>query len=402
MNKKVSLGVCISLVVIAVTATFAITMVYSKQIYNRIISNISQRAESYEAADEIYRIISENYYGDLDNYNSNLDAYVAEGYVEGLGDSGCYYMTSAEYADYIDRLENGVTGIGIETCFNNNENKLIISYVYPDSPASGQGLQAGDVITAVNDETVTRKNYSKLTQCLTGSKLSMATIEYERDEVTATVDVMLGFSIPSIISRDAGGVGYIRISTFNKNTADELNSAVAAFKESGIDSIVFDVRNTSGGTVAYAAKAIDILVPNVNNIAVAKTKNGDSKSFTSSGTEYGNMNFAVLINSTTSGPAELFACDLRDISYALLVGQTTAGNGTMQEIFTLDDGSAISLTTALIIPYGGETTVYNSVGVSPAEGGNVTLINDTDDILLLTDETDNQLSTAISLLQENS
>ena len=402
MNKKVSLGVCISLVIISITATFAVTMVFSKQIYNRIISNISQRSESYDAADEIYRIISENYYGSLDDYNNNLDAYVAEGYVEGLEDSGCFYMTSSEYADYNDRLENGITGTGIETYFNTGENKLYISYVYPDSPAAGQGLEAGDVITAINDETVTRKNYTELTSYLTGSKLSMVTVEYERDEVTKTADVMLGFSIPSIITKETDGVGYIRITTFGKSTADEIDVAMAAFKDSGIDNVVFDVRNTSDGTVAYAAKAIDVLVPNVSNIAVAKSKDGDSKSFTSSGTDYGTMNFAVLINSGTSGPAELFAADLRDISYAVLVGQTTAGVGTMQEIFTLDDGSAISLTTALIVPYGGESTVYNSVGISPADGGNVTLGSDAGDILMLTSEQDNQLRTAITLLTENS
>ena len=57
MNKKVSIGVCISLVIIAVSATFAITMVFSKQIYNGIISNISQRSQSFDSADEIISLI---------------------------------------------------------------------------------------------------------------------------------------------------------------------------------------------------------------------------------------------------------------------------------------------------------------------------------------------------------
>ena len=58
MNKKISLGLCLSMVIIAIAATFAITMVFSKQIYNGIISNISQRSQTYDSAEEINRLIS--------------------------------------------------------------------------------------------------------------------------------------------------------------------------------------------------------------------------------------------------------------------------------------------------------------------------------------------------------
>ena len=75
------------------------------------------------------------------------------------------------------------------------------------------------------------------------------------------------------------------------------------------------------------------------------------------------MPMAVLVNAETAGAAELFACDLRDYGKAQLIGEKTAGNGTMQEAFSLQDGGAILLTTAVIQPY--VSDVYNTVGLTP-------------------------------------
>ena len=75
------------------------------------------------------------------------------------------------------------------------------------------------------------------------------------------------------------------------------------------------------------------------------------------------MQMMVLVNNQTSGPAELFACDLRDFGKAQLVGTTTNGNGTMQKAYQLSDGGAIILTVAEIKPY--VSASYNSVGVVP-------------------------------------
>lgn len=397
MNKKVSLGVCLSLIIIAVAATFAITMVFSKQIYNGIISNISQRAQTYEGAEEINKLISNYYYGKLDEYNNNLGASLAEGYVNGLNDANSYYLTASEYTEYVDRLENGLSGIGVESSFSYNTNQLIISYVYDGSPAANAELKSGDIITAINNETVTRSNYSSLRNNLYGSKLQTVTLEYMRDDVTKTAQVMTGFSIPSIISKTGGTNGYIRINRFYKNTPDELQAALEDMKNNGIECVVFDVRDVSEGTIAYAAQAIDVIVPNISgSIAVARDKNGkDKQTFPAQESSF-SMNFAVLINSGTSGPAELFACDLRDISLAQLVGTATAGIGTMQELFSLEDGSAILLSTALVIPKNGEDAVYNEVGVSPTI--EVTPMFNESDVLLLSETQDNQLQIAINYI----
>lgn len=399
MNKKVSLGVCISLIIVAVTATFSITMVASQQIYNRIISNISQRSQIYSSVDEINQIISNYYYGTVDDVNV-LNAALSEGYINGLGDSGSRYLTASEYAAYTSKLEGGVKGIGVETAYNYGTGEFLITHVYAGSPAETVGLKALDVITAIQNKTVTRGNYAVLSESLYGDILSSVQIEYERDGETKVVEPMLGFAIPGVIGELRGDVGYIRISGFYKNTADEFKKMIASLEEQGAESFVFDVRNTSEGTIEYAAQVIDVIVPTVSgNLAVAKDKSGEiynNKVFTSESSSI-NKPIAVLINSYTSGPAELFACDLRDISQAHVIGTKSAGIGTMQEIFTLEDGGAVLLTVAVIEPKNGAEAVYNEKGIEPTV--EVTLLTgDEANIALLTPEQDNQLATAINML----
>lgn len=399
MNKKISLGLCISLIIISVAATFAVTMVVSKQIFSNIISNISQRSQTYESVDEISKIISNYYYGSVDD-QSRLNASLAEGYVNGLSEGSNIYLSSAEYSAYTAKLEGGVSGIGVETAYNYQTGQFVITYVYEGSPAEKAGLKAMDAITAIDNTAVTMSNYTSMRDLLYGSRLSTVTVEYERDGETKVVEPMLGFSIPSVSSRLIGNVGYIKISGFYKNTAAEFKAAAEKLIEQGAESMIFDVRNTSDGSIDYAAQTIDVIVPAISdNIAVAKDKNGNvykKKIYTAENSSI-TMPFIVLINNYTSGPAELFACDLRDISQAQLVGTKTAGIGTMQELFPLEDGGAVLLTVALIEPRAGAAAVYDGVGIEPTV--EVTLNSgDPLNLDLLAQNEDNQLSTAVNML----
>ncbi len=399
MNKKISLGICISLIIMAITATFAITMVVSKQIYDSIISNISQRSQTYESVDEISKIVSNYFYGSVED-QSKLNAALAEGYVNGLGDGNSLYLNSSEYASYTAKLQGGIMGIGVETAFDYYTGDFIITHVYEDSPAEKAGLKERDVITAIDNTAVTMGNYSLLREKLYGDKLMSVKVEYERDGETKVVEPMLGFSIPSISGRLESNVGYIRISGFYKNTASEFKSMAQKLIEQGAESLIFDVRNTSDGSIDYAAEAVDVIVPAISgNIAVVKDKNGNvykNKIYTAENSSI-TMPFVVLVNGYTSGPAELFACDLRDISQAQLVGTKTAGVGTMQELFALEDGGAVLLTVALVEPKGGENAVYNGKGIEPSVAVSLTSGDDLN-LDLLTAEQDNQLQTALNML----
>ena len=400
MNKKISLGLALALIIMAVTATFAATMAISKQVYNGIINNISQRSQTYASVDEISKLVSNYYYGTVSDSNV-LNSALTEGYVDGLGDPNSRYLTAAEYAAYTARLESGVTGIGVETTYDLQGDRLVITYVHDGSPAQESGLVAGDAITAVNGEAVTSKNVASMQAALFGNRLSTVKVEYERAGVTREVEPMLGFAAPSVRGELIGNTALIKIGGFYKNTADELKTLIGRLRDSGAQSIIFDVRNVSDGTVDYAAQAIDVLVPTVEgNLAVARDKNGNvykNKVYTAENNSVP-MPFLVLINSNTAGPAELFAADLRDISHAQLVGTQSAGVGTMQELFPLEDGGAVLLTVALLEPKGGASAVWDGTGLVP--GVPVQLTNGNDRTLeLLAQTQDQQLTSALNMLQ---
>ena len=397
MNKKISLGLCISLIIISVTATFAVTMVVSKQIYNGIISNISQRSQTYDSLEEISVLVNSYYYGSDEDRN-RLNASLVNGYVEGLGDSNSIYLNASDYAEYTAMLDGGLTGIGVETAYDYQKSSYVITHVYEGSPAEKAGLKALDVITAIDNSTVTMSNYNQLSEKLYGSMLSAVQVEYMRDGETKVVEPMRGFSIPSVSGRFESNVGYIKINGFYKNTASEFKETAEKLIEQGAESMVFDVRNTYSGTIEYAAQTVDVIVPAIEgNIAVIKDKKGEVKKVFSAENYSITMPFIVLVNGSTAGPAELFACDLRDISQAQIVGTKTAGVGTMQELFALEDGGAVLLTVALVEPKNGEASVYNGTGIIPNSEVPLTA-GYTANLSLLTVEEDNQLSTALDML----
>ena len=196
-----------------------------------------------------------------------------------------------------------------------------------------------------------------------------------------------------------GTVGYIKITEFYATTADQLKKAVENLSNQGATSLVFDVRGTSAGTIEYAATTLDVLVPVANEgsgaLATALAKDGTEKQTFTADADSVSMPMLVLVNGETAGPAELFACDLRDYGKAQLVGQKTAGNGTMQQAFPLSDGGAIVLTMAVIQPYVSES--YNQVGLTPDV--EVALSDEKQTILpLLSQAEDDQFQKAYTML----
>lgn len=400
MNRKISLGLCISLIIIFVTATFAVTMVVSKEIYSDIISGISPRTQTYKSIEEISALINNNYYFGSTEDNNKIDAALVEGYIDGLGDRNSVYLDASEYAEYISMIDGGLTGIGVETAYDYQKG-FIITHVYEGSPAEKAGLKALDEITAIDNQPVTINNYYQLSEKLYGAMLTTVQVEYMRADETKVVEPMRGFSIPSVTGRvERGNVGYIRITGFYKNTASDFEETAKKLVEQGAESMIFDIRNTDSGTIEYAAHAIDVVLPTIEGkIASIKDRAGNELDVFPSKTGGITMPFVVLVNGATSGPAELFACVLRDNCSAQIVGTKTAGVGTVQKIFPLDNGGAVLLTHAIVEPSKGEEAIYHEKGIAPADEYVVTLIaGENTNLELLTVEEDSQLSKALEIL----
>ncbi len=365
MNKKISLGLALSLIFLSVAVTVTVTMTVAMGIYNNIITDVSDRSNLYSSVAEIDDIVRKNYFGEL---NENLlNSMMSKGYVEGVGDRYSYFMTADEYADYKKEEKGNKGGIGVIAVYDSKNNNIYVSEVSTDSPAQLQGIAKGDVITAVDGVSVNAANSQSLIAKLSGEKLTNVQVTFTHEDTTKTVSVARGYAAQSVYYSASDKVGYIKITSFYSTTEDQLRDAVKYMESKSVTSIIFDVRNTDTGRIKYATDCIDMLVPvgteGTGAIATAVDKNGNTIETFTSDSDSVNFRMAVLVNGNTSGAAELFACDLRDFGMAQLVGVKTVGNGTMQEIFELSDGSAAVLTVAKINPYKSES--FNGVGLTP-------------------------------------
>ena len=365
MNKKVSLGLTVSLIFLAVALTVTITMLVAMGIYNSIIKDVSERSGVYSTISEIDDLVRENYYGDI---NENLlNNMMSEGYIAGIGDRYSYYMSPDEYVKYKEEAKGNKSGIGVVAVYDSMNNNIYISEVSQGSPAQLQGIEKGDVITAVDGVAVTNENHMDLLASLEGEKLTNVQVTFVHGEETKTVSIARGYDVETVYYSVNDDIGYIRITAFYSTTPEQLQEALSYMTQKNVASVVFDVRNNSTGSISDAVKCIDMLVPvateGTSAIATAVDKDGNIIETFTSDSQSAKFAMVVLINSNTTGAAELFACDLRDFGMAQLVGVRTAGNGTMQKVFELSDGSAVVLTVAKILPYKSDS--YNGVGVEP-------------------------------------
>ena len=365
MNKKISLGLAVSLIFLAVAITITATMLVAMGVYNDIIKDVSARSGVYSTVSELDELIRKNYYGEI---NENLlNAMMSDGYFAGIGDKYSYYMTPDDYARYKEEEKGNKVGIGVVAVYDSKNNNIYISEVSAGSPAQIQGISKGDVITAVDGVGVTASNYKDLLESLEGAKLTNVQVTFVHNGTENTVSVARGYSAQTVYYSVMEDVGYIKINAFYSTTAKELESALKYMMDKNIASVVFDVRNNNTGLITNVVKCIDMIVPvateGTNAVATAVDKNGNIIETFASDSDSVNFTMIVLVNSNTSGAAELFACDLRDFGLARIVGVKTAGNGTMQKVFELNDGSAVALTVAKILPY--KSNSFNGVGLEP-------------------------------------
>lgn len=365
MNKKISLGLSLAILFVAIAITIAITMSVSMRTYNNLIKDLPNRAQMYSSVSEIDDIVRTNYFGTVNE--GLLNSEIAEGYATGLGDKYSFYMTANEFEIYQNELAGEKIGVGIIPFYDEKDEVIYVAEVATKSPAEQSGISKGDKIIEVDEEKVTAYNYEELMSKFSGDKLSSVKVRFVHDKKEQTASLVKGYSDQSVYSSINGNVGYIKITDFNATTSSQLKKTIDSLSSKGVTALIFDLRGTASGTVEYAANTLDVIVPVTSEgtgaLATLKGKDGNVLDTYTADADSISMQMMVLVNAETSGPAELFACDIRDYGKAKLVGTTTAGNGTMQKAFQLSNGGALMLTVAEVIPY--VSPSFNAVGLIP-------------------------------------
>lgn len=354
MKKKISLGLAIFLIVTASAVTFILTSFFTLQIFSR-------KNQKYSSLQALDAFVQKNFYGNIDD--NKINDGILKGYVSGLDDKYSRYLTADEYANEKSENAGKMTGLGL-TLQEDDSGYIKIAEIMPDSPVSETDIQAGDFIVSVNGSDVLETGFNESIELMSGTEGTEITLTVRHDE-TDRIYTLTRRPIEMITVTGEmldNYIGYIKISGFKQNTAQQFLDILENLKSNGAKGIIFDLRENGGGLLDALEDCLDPLLPE-GIIAIAEYSDGNSETIVYSDEEETNIPMIVLVNEHTASAAELFTASLRDFGKAETVGTTTYGKGVMQSTTELTNGGAVILTIAEY-----KTTVsdcYDGIGIIP-------------------------------------
>lgn len=361
MNKKIPLGLAISIMAVACAITFILTNSFSLDLFNSKV-NVNERTEINRKIEEIDNFVRANYINPIDE--AALQNSISGGYIAGIGDKYSSYYSSEAYQT--EKLSNDgfILGIGIDVSPDEGGYIKIVN-IRENSPAVEIGLQVGDIIVAVDDQDILGVGYNDGVQLLHGSEGTTVKVTVRRSGSDTQYSLVRRkiekVSVTGKVLEDH--VSYIKISTFDQKTPEQFKTMLDTHIASGATELVIDVRNNGGGLLSSVSEVLNNLLP-AGDIVTATYKDGTTKVIIKTdGENQVNLPIAVLINSKTASSSELLACSLRDFANAKLVGTTSYGKGVMQTTKELLDGSAVTVTYATYQTL--KTPCYDGIGLKP-------------------------------------
>ncbi len=393
MGKKISLGTSLTLILIAVTITFTLTMVFSLNYFNGMVSSITERENMYAKFTEIDSLVRQNHEDAIDE-SALMDA-VAKGYLSGIDDPYAKYMNAKEYAAYVEASGATVAGVGV-TVSMDSDGYMLVTKVYDGSTASSAGILAGDLIVKVDSINLTSETFAEAEALLIGDAGTKVTLTVRRDSEDTEMEITRRVINPTtVLASSFENYHYIRIESFAESTPDQFSKAVEKAISNGATALILDVRSVSGGLVSAAADMIDKFAGS-GDILYVEYNGGSTEVLYTSNSRDTVIPVVVLVNESTSGAAEFFAASLRDFDIAKIVGTQTFGNGSLQEIYKLDDGSAIQLTIGKYY-LANSKTAWEGTGITPDHIVALDYVPDFTDVTYLDPSMDFQLAKAIEV-----
>lgn len=361
MNKKISLGLALSLIAISVAVTFILTSFFSLQSFNSKVVDVNEKAKKYSSLQLMDTFVRDNYFGEI-NENQLSDG-ILKGYISGLDDKYSRYLTADEYLSEQSDDSGELVGLGL-TLAQDESGYIRISEILADSPAAETGLIEGDLITNIDGIDVIEAGFDDAVDAMRGTEGSTVELTIRRDGIDTVYSfTRRAINVVSVTGEMLGGyIGYIKITGFKKNTPEQFLETLERLTTNGAQYLIFDVRDNGGGLVSALEECLDPLLPE-GVVATAEYKDGHSETVVYSDESELDLPMVVLVNEKTASSAELFAAALRDFGKASLVGMQTFGKGVMQSTTPFENGGAIVLTIAQYkTPF---SPCYDGVGLTP-------------------------------------
>lgn len=394
MNKKISLGITISLIAIGCAITFVLTWTVSLSIYNSKIASSEKFEGVYEKLKEMDATVRANYINIASVKDDQLENAILNGYVTGIGDQYAYYMPPSTYFELQQTTNGVVSGAGFEA-EPDGSGYLKITRIYKGGSAESNGVLVGDVITEIDGRSLLSMDSSTAQGKLSGETGTKLSLRLVRDgELFNVTLIRQQIDIESVTNEMLDNdIGYIRITSFNAKTSDQFSAALDRIKSRRAKALIIDIRHNGGGLVSALKPMLNRLIP-AAVVAASETADGARKTLIETDSEESlDIPVVVLVDGGTASASEIFAVALRDEQGARLIGTQTYGKAVIQSTYEFSDGSALTIPTAAIIP--SKSSSYNGVGLKPDF---VVELPEGVSFDTLTRESDTQLQKALEIL----
>lgn len=298
---------------------------------------------------------------------------VVEGAIKGMLttlDPHSGYLDPDFYQDLQVQTKGEFGGLGIEITIR--DGILLVVAPMEGSPAEKAGIRAGDAIVKIEGRFTKEYSLVDAVKKLRGPKGSPIQISVQRQGEKSLVDVVVirdNIEVKSVRSRNLGdGLGYIRVSQFVERTTDDLKRAITSLNNSSanheLKGLIIDMRNNPGGLLNQAIGVSDLFLTDGIIVYTDGRVEQQKQTFFAhdAGTEP-KYPLVVLVNGGSASASEIVAGALKDHGRAIIIGTQTFGKGSVQTITPLNNGGALTLTTALYYTKSGRS--LQALGVSP-------------------------------------
>jgi carboxyl-terminal processing protease len=276
----------------------------------------------------------------------------AEGLVDELHDPHSSYLSPKVLQSLSERTSGRYAGVGIQV--DARDGYVIVLSPLPGGPAIAAGIQAGDRIIDVDGKDMRGKSLDEAQRALRGDPNSVVRVTIVRPGVETPLKFALTRKEIRVRSVQhatllGNGIGYVALSIFSDSSAPDLKRAVDSLRTAGMKTLIFDLRGDPGGLLDQGVRVSDLFLnPNQRIVTIRGRTPQATQTFNDRDPQpWPNMPLLVLVDSNTASAAEIVSGALQDHDRAVLLGTTTYGKGSAQNVFQLSNGGAVKLTTAL-------------------------------------------------------
>lgn len=320
----------------------------SNEIFGSIAPFLGVKVETstldLSSVQRTYQQLKANFDGQLDT--QQLIDGASRGLTAAAGDQYTVYMSSKEASEFNNDLSGNIGG-GIGAEIGIRSDRPTILRVLKDNPAEKAGLQAGDVIVAVNDEDASKWTSDQAVSKIRGQAGTTVKVGVmrgaERKNFTVTRSTITS---PSVDSKIENGIGTMTISRFDDQTSSLAQKAAQSFKTAGVKGVVLDLRNDGGGYLT-AAQSVASLWLNDKPVVSERTGGKVTDELRSDNNAVlAGIPTIVLVNGGSASASEIVSGALQDNGAAKLLGEKTFGKGSVQKIIDLGAGTQLKVTVA--------------------------------------------------------